>query len=357
MSSSKGGRYLLTDVLGEGQFAEVFRARDTENDGELVAVKKIKVGSREDAKDGMHRSAIREIKYLQELKHENVILLCDVYGQDQNVYLVYEMCLTDLEIIIKDRSLLLPPADVKAYMKMSLDGLEYLHKNRVLHRDLKPNNLFIAEDGTVKIADFGLATEYGVSERKYTCQVVTLWYRAPELLLGCTKYAAGVDMWAMGAILAEMVRRKPFIASEREGDLQQLSMIVKIMGPCTTDDWPDIGKIDHSEFILASEGGDDAKGGRPKIEDYFPNVEQECVALIKACMLYDPNSRLSAAQAQHHPYFRTGVTPTAKGRFQLPRKSSAIGEQPKSAKVCYILQSLSFCLYPRSPRLMCIHPR
>lgn len=159
----------------------VYKARNIEND-DIVAVKKIKLGSREEACDGINRTALREIKLLQELHHENVIALLDVFGHKSNVSLVFEFVNTDMEVIIRDNKITLTPGNIKSYMMQTLRGLEYLHKNWIMHRDLKPNNLLINSDGVLKVADFGLAKFYGSPSRINTHQVVTRWYRAPELL-------------------------------------------------------------------------------------------------------------------------------------------------------------------------------
>ncbi|PSN42333.1 Cyclin-dependent kinase 7 [Blattella germanica] len=199
-------RYEKIEFLGEGQFATVYKARDSKNDN-IVAVKKIKLGSRAEAQDGINRTALREIKLLQELKHPNVINLMDVFGHKSNVSLVFDFMDTDLEVIIKDNNIVLTPANIKAYMLMTLQGLEYLHINWILHRDLKPNNLLVNNKGVLKIGDFGLAKFFGSPNRIYTHQVVTRWYRAPELLFGARMYGTGVDMWAIGCILAELLLR------------------------------------------------------------------------------------------------------------------------------------------------------
>lgn len=164
---------------------------------QIVAVKKIKIGSREEARDGINRTALREIKLLHELQHENVIGLLDVFGYKSNVSLVFDFMDTDLEVIIKDIKGIpvLTLANIKAYMIMTLRGLEYLHLNWILHRDLKPNNLLVNSNGVLKIGDFGLARFFGSPNRTYTHQVVTRWYRSPELLFGARQYSTGVDMW------------------------------------------------------------------------------------------------------------------------------------------------------------------
>lgn len=171
----------------------MYKARNVEND-DIVAVKKIKIGSREEARDGINRTALREIKLLQELSHENVIGLLDVFGHKSNVSLVFEFVDTDLEVIIKDMSIVLTPANIKSYVIQTLKGLEYLHMNWIMHRDLKPNNLLVNCEGVLKVGDFGLAKFYGSPTRVNTHQVVTRWYRAPELLFGARNYATGVDM-------------------------------------------------------------------------------------------------------------------------------------------------------------------
>nr|NVI70833.1 Cyclin-dependent kinase 7 [Cucujiformia]NVI70853.1 Cyclin-dependent kinase 7 [Cucujiformia] len=166
-----------------------------------VAVKKIKIGSRQEAQDGINRTALREIKLLQELHHKNLIGLLDAFGHMSNVSLVFDFMDTDLEIIIKDNTIILTTANIKSYMLQTLQGLEYLHLNWILHRDLKPNNLLVNAAGILKIGDFGLAKLYGSPSRLMTHQVVTRWYRAPELLFGAKQYGTCIDMWAVGCIL------------------------------------------------------------------------------------------------------------------------------------------------------------
>ncbi|TSM85989.1 Serine incorporator 5 [Bagarius yarrelli] len=133
--------------------------------------------------------------------------LLDAFGHKSNISLVFDYMETDLEVIIKDTSLVLTPANIKAYILMTLQGLEYLHHHWILHRDLKPNNLLLDESGVLKLADFGLAKAFGSPNRVYTHQVVTRWYRSPELLFGAKMYGVGVDMWAVGCILAELLLR------------------------------------------------------------------------------------------------------------------------------------------------------
>ncbi|XP_069136673.1 cyclin-dependent kinase 7-like [Argopecten irradians] len=205
-------RYEKIEFLGEGQFATVYKAKDYKT-GNIVAVKKIKVGTRAEVADGINRTALREIKLLQELSHTHIIGLLDVFGHRSNVSLVFDFMETDLEIVIKDNEIVLTPGHIKSYTLQTLKGLEYLHSHWILHRDLKPNNLLINQQGILKLGDFGLAKFYGSPTRIYTHQVVTRWYRCPELLFGARQYGTGVDMWAVGCILAELLRRVRHIKS------------------------------------------------------------------------------------------------------------------------------------------------
>lgn len=152
--------------------------------------------------------------------------ISDVFGYKSNVSLVFDFMDTDLEVIIKDSNIVLTAANIKAYMIQTLQGLDYLHFNWILHRDLKPNNLLVNSEGVLKIGDFGLAKFFGSPNRINTHQVVTRWYRAPELLYGARLYGTAIDMWAVGCILAELLLRVPFLPGE--SDLDQLTRIFQV---------------------------------------------------------------------------------------------------------------------------------
>ncbi|WWC70981.1 uncharacterized protein I206_104934 [Kwoniella pini CBS 10737] len=167
--------------VGEGTFANVYKGTE-KGTGRKIAIKKIKVG---EMKDGLDMTALREVKFLQELHHPNIIALLDVFSVKQNINLVLEFLDTDLEAVIRDKALIFQNADIKSWVAMSLRGLEYIHRNGVLHR---PNNLLIAANGELKIADFGLAREFGEAGSKMTCQMVSstgtvIWFSI--LLYGC----------------------------------------------------------------------------------------------------------------------------------------------------------------------------
>lgn len=200
--------------VGEGTYATVYIGfAKAKTESRKIAIKKIKAGM---YTDGLDMSAIREIKYLHDLKHPNIIDLIDVVVHDQNLHLILEFLDADLEMIIKNKRVVFNASDIKSWMMMMMRGINHCHQNFILHRDLKPNNLLLAEDGTLKIADFGLARMYGDPLVTMTSQVVTRWYRAPELLLGAKLYGSAVDIWSCGCIFAELMLRTPYFASETD---------------------------------------------------------------------------------------------------------------------------------------------
>ncbi|XP_072166833.1 cyclin-dependent kinase 7-like [Diadema setosum] len=311
--------YEKIDFLGEGQFATVYKARDLKHDGKIVAVKKIKLGHRAEAQDGINRTALREIKLLQELRHNNIIGLLDCFGHRSNISLVFDFMETDLEVIIKDTNLVLTPAHIKAYTVMALRGLEYLHSNWILHRDMKPNNLLVDDKGVLKIGDFGLAKFYGSPNRIYTHQVVTRWYRCPELLFGARIYGTGVDMWAMGCILAELLLRVPFLPGE--SDLDQLSRIFQTLGTPSEEEWPNMSEL--ADYIVFKKFP-----GTP-LQDIFTAATDDLLDLLRALLLMNPCKRCKATEALKMPYFFNKPAPTAGSLLPRPGMTTSVPANSK----------------------------
>ncbi|XP_018424675.1 PREDICTED: cyclin-dependent kinase 7 [Nanorana parkeri] len=308
---SRAKQYEKLDFLGEGQFATVYKARDKNTD-KIVAIKKIKLGHRAEANDGINRTALREIKLLQELSHPNIIGLLDAFGHKSNISLVFDFMETDLEAIIRDTSLVLTPAHIKSYVLMTLQGLEYLHHLWILHRDLKPNNLLLDENGVLKLADFGLAKSFGSPNRVYTHQVVTRWYRSPELLFGSRMYGVGVDMWAVGCILAELLLRVPFLPGD--SDLDQLTRIFETLGTATEDQWPGMSNLpDYVTFKSFP--------GTP-LDQIFTAAGDDLLELLQGLFTFNPCARYTASQALRKKYFSNRPAPTA-GHL-LPRPNCSI---------------------------------
>lgn len=217
---------------------------------------------------------------------------------------------TDLEIIIKDQNIVMTPGHVKSYVLQTLQGLEYLHLHFILHRDLKPNNLLINDNGILKIGDFGLAKFFGSPNRVYTHQVVTRWYRCPELLFGARQYGTGVDMWAVGCMLAELLLRVPFLPGD--SDLDQLSRIFQVLGTPTEKDWPNIKAL--PDFIQFK-----SFPGTP-LKEIFIAASDDLLAVLAEMLKMDPIQRCTSTQALKMEYFSNKPGPTPGS--QLPRPNS-----------------------------------
>jgi len=188
------------EKIGEGTYGVVYKAKDRVT-GEIIALKKIRLEAED---EGIPSTAIREISLLKELQHPNIVRLYDVVHTERKLTLVFEFLDQDLKkyLDVCDSGLGLPI--MKSFLYQLLTGVAYCHHHRVLHRDLKPPNLLINREGQLKLADFGLARAFGIPVRSYTHEVVTLWYRAPDVLLGSRKYSTPVDIWSVGCIFAEM---------------------------------------------------------------------------------------------------------------------------------------------------------
>jgi len=180
-------KYQKIEKIGEGTYGVVYKAKNRAS-GEIVALKKIRLEAED---EGIPSTAIREISILKELQHPNIVRLHDVIHTEKKLTLVFEYLDQDLKKFM-DTSENLDPATIKASLYQLLKGVSFCHDRRVLHRDLKPQNLLINKDGDLKLADFGLARAFGIPVRSYTHEVVTLWYRAPDVLMGSRKYSTPV---------------------------------------------------------------------------------------------------------------------------------------------------------------------
>lgn len=297
-------RYLKRQVLGEGTYGVVYKAFDTLT-GQTVAIKKIRLGN---SKEGVNFTALREIKLLKELKNPNIIELIDAFSYKGNLHLVFEFMQTDLEAVIRDRNIVLSPADIKSYMLMTLKGLAYCHKKWVLHRDMKPNNLLIGEDGQLKLADFGLARIFGSPDRRLTHQVFALWYRAPELLFGSKQYGSGVDVWAAACIFAELLLRRPFLQGST--DIDQLGKIFQAFGTPRPSQWPDMVYLpDYVEYQYVP---------APPLRSLFPMASDDALDLLSKMFTYDPGARISIQQVLEHRYFSSAPPPTDPAKLRRP---------------------------------------
>ncbi|GME62904.1 hypothetical protein GTA08_BOTSDO03097 [Neofusicoccum parvum] len=320
-------RYKKTTKLGEGTYAIVYKGEVVAEPGKFVAIKKIKVNA--EFKDGIAMDAIREIKHLQELSHPNVIKMHAVYSSKaQNLNLVLEFLpLGDLEQMMKARDTIsYAAADVKAWMGMACRGLWWCHANFVLHRDIKLNNLLIGADGEVKVADFGLARSFAELYAPMTYNVITRWYRPPELLYQARFYSGAVDVWSMGVVFAELVRRDFFMPGNT--DLEQIDLISNIFGTPTEDNWPGVSKI--SGYIKPGDSSD-VKRGWPQgfWDSEFGLIGPQGIQLLRFMLALDPRRRATAKQVLEHAWWAAEPKPTPKQDLPNPNKAKAKTELEK----------------------------
>lgn len=283
-------KYVKIDKLGEGTYGIVYKAKNKET-GEIVALKRIRLDSED---EGVPCTAIREISLLKELKHPNIVRLYDVIHTEKKLTLVFEYLDQDLKKYIDDCGGSISRSTMKSFLYQLLKGIQYCHEHRVLHRDLKPQNLLINRKGELKLADFGLARAFGIPVRSYSHEVVTLWYRAPDVLMGSRKYSTPIDIWSAGCIFAEMTTGKPLFPGTSTAD--QLIRIFKIMG--TPDDkiWPGITELPDYK-------PDFPVHPTQKITSIVPGLDEDGYDLLSQMLKYDPSQRITAAKAMQHPYF------------------------------------------------------
>ncbi|XP_070712411.1 cyclin-dependent kinase 7-like, partial [Pempheris klunzingeri] len=234
--------YEKLECLGEGSYAKVFKARDKKTNV-IVAIKKIKViiGHGVDF-CGINPTTIREIRFLKSIEHPYIIKLHHVMGDSLKISLIIDYMEGDLRNIIHSRTIAISQSHIKSYMKMMVDAISFMHSKWILHRDLKPENILIAPDGTIRITDFGLARIYGhFHDIEMTANVVTRWYRSPELLYGSTLYGEGVDVWALGCIFAELFLKAPLFPGD--SDLSQLNEIFEKLGTPDESTWPGVSTL------------------------------------------------------------------------------------------------------------------
>lgn len=283
-------------VVGSGTYGKVFKAIHVYTK-KLVALKKIRM---EGERDGFPVTAVREIKLLQSLKHENVVTLQEVMVEKNDCFMVFEYLSHDLTGLLNHPTFKLDPAHKKHLAKQLFEGLDYLHRRGVLHRDIKAANILVSNEGQLKLADFGLARFYAKRRQlDYTNRVITIWYRSPELLLGETQYGPAVDIWSAACVLVEIFTRHAIFPGDG-GEISQLEKIYAVLGTPNVRDWP--GLVDMAWFELLR-----PSAKRPNVfaEKYKDRVTPAARELLEAMFQYDPKKRPSASDVLEHPYFTT----------------------------------------------------
>ncbi|KAH0569649.1 Kinase, CMGC CDK [Spironucleus salmonicida] len=284
-------RYRKATKLGEGTYGEVYKAIDTQT-SEIVAIKRIRL---EHEEEGVPGTAIREISLLKELSHPNIVQLKQVLHHQHRLHLIFEYCETDLKKLLDTKKLSNPL--IKSLLQEIISSTNYCHARRILHRDLKPQNILIHADHA-KLADFGLARTFGIPVRQFTHEIVTLWYRPPEILLNTRHYSTAVDVWSIGCIWCEMLcNSTPLFPGDSEID--QLFKIFEVLG---TPGVP--GKWESARDLP------DFKGNFPNFKGVglrrilgAERLSENGWDLLEKMLEMDPVARISCKDAMGHCYW------------------------------------------------------
>lgn len=340
----------LNDIE-EGAYGWVSRAKEIAT-GKVVALKRLKIDPKD--RSGIPVTGLREIQILKDCDHRNVVKLREVvvgddtskiekygrplYSKSPNahctilkltslclysIFLVLDFIEHDLKSILEDMPEPFLASEVKTLLQQLASGVAYLHDNWILHRDLKTSNLLLNNRGQLKIADFGMARYVGDPPPKLTQLVVTLWYRAPELLLGATRYGNAIDMWSVGCIFGELLTREPLLQGRNEVD--ELTRIFELCGVPSDDGWPGFRRLPNARGLRLPSSSSRAGGGGSAIRARFPLLTAAGVALLGGLLALDPDRRPSAHEMLEHEYFRQDPKPKQEAMF--PTFPSKAGQE------------------------------
>ena len=251
----------------------------------------------------------REISLLLSLNHENIIRVDEIaVGKElTELYVVMEYCEYNLQTLIEGRKSRFEMPTVKHFLRMLFTGLEHLHHNFILHRDLKPCNLLVTAKGVLKIADFGLARIYSLPPKPLTPEVVTLWYRAPELLLGCREQTYAIDMWAGGCLMGELLLKGPLFPGKTDNN--QLHLIYNLLGTPNEKIWPGYSSLPVVKKIQ------EIKSKPNYLKQKFLDLTPKGFSLLSSLLVYDPSKRPKASDILKSPWFYEDPLPALVGHW------------------------------------------
>jgi len=330
--------------IEEGSYGWVSRARETAT-GEIVALKKLKM---DNLNDGFPVTALREIQTLKESRHRHIVDLREVVMGDtlSDVFLVMDFLEHDLKTLQEDMSEPFLPSEVKTLMLQITSAVDYLHDNWILHRDLKTSNILMNNRGEIKLADFGMARYFGdPAPANMTQLVVTLWYRAPELLLGAEKYDQAVDMWSVGCIFGELLKKEPLLQGKNEvaypsfphSYCNQTNMheIFELCGIPTDESWPSFRRLPNARGLRLPRTPQ-ATGS--VVRSKFPLLTATGSDLLNTLLSLNPDRRPSASEVLGHSYFREDPRPKATAMFPtFPSKAGQEKRRRVASPVAFLL--------------------
>ncbi|KAJ1956838.1 hypothetical protein GGI12_005200, partial [Dipsacomyces acuminosporus] len=289
--------YEKLDRIGEGTYGIVYKARHR-NTKQIVALKRMRVNIDSNS-SGLPLSSLREIALLKRLRHRNIVNVIEVASGHKldSLFMVMSYYEYDLGTLLDNMKQPFTQSETKSLLSQLLSGLEYCHQNFIIHRDLKPPNALLTRSGELKIADFGLARLFHCPNRPMTPQVATLWYRAPELILGSLEYTEAIDLWSVGCIFGELLIHKPFLPGKTEQE--QMRLIVDMIGAPNERIWPKYGQLPLASSIRFP----DNKYNNLKLA--VRNVSMNTIMLLNGLLTYDPRKRLTVQKALDHPIINT----------------------------------------------------
>jgi|EP00670_Eutreptiella_braarudii_P010424 protein kinase len=307
-------RYKVSKQIGDGTYGSVVKAQHLQT-GEVVAIKKMK----QKFYSWEECLQLREIMSLRKLNHSNIIKLREVIRENNELFFVFEFMEANVYQLMKDRDRLFPESKIRNLMFQCLQGLAAMHKAGFFHRDMKPENLLTKGD-VLKIADFGLAREIR-SRPPFTEYVSTRWYRAPEVLLQARNYNSPIDIWAVGAIIAELYLLRPIFPGASESD--EIFKICSVLGTPTSQTWPEGIKLSHQMNFKFPQFSPTA------LSTLIPNASPAAIQLMTDTMMWDPKNRPTAAQALRYPYFQVGP------EYGIPAGFNADAQGRKTASISH----------------------
>ncbi|KAK9095024.1 hypothetical protein Scep_026493 [Stephania cephalantha] len=320
--------YEPLEVLGEGSYGCVWKAIN-KHSGDVVAIKKLKDFTCSSWKECMN---LREVKALRGVgDHPNIVKLKQLIVEDNVLYLVMECMDMTLTQFMRNRVKKFADSDeVRAVAIQLFQALAHMHQSGYFHRDLKPDNILVSDD-VVKVADLGMAREFSIDgDDMYTKYVTTRWYRAPEVLLRTTTYGPAVDMWAMGAIMAELFTSMPLFRGSSSVD--QIWKICRVIGTPTEETWEEglyyAQEVLNFEFPKKYDGVD-------KLAELVPNADEDAISLIRWLCSWDDLKRPTAMEALRHPFFTS--------HYIIPK--SIVTRAPKSSRAASSAKTRNTKLY------------
>ena len=284
--------YTKAQKLGEGTYGAVFRAiNNTTN--EEVALKLVRMDQED---DGIPATSLREISILQSTGHNNIIHLEEIICEEGRVTMVFEFMQKDLGKYLSSLKKPMGFELIRSYSFQLLCGVYYLHKNGIIHRDIKPINLLINRSGMLKIGDFGCARICHRPFASFDAFDGILWYYAPETLLHEYPYDLAIDIWSCGCVIAEMAKREPLFKGDSQID--QINQIISLLGMPTNDSWPEFFNYISKDFPFPN-------NCKNRLDEIFQGMDPLLIDLISKLLEMNPRKRLTAEEAVHHPFFDT----------------------------------------------------